>query len=58
MSASGGGSYQAMLGPAELTASLALYGDGSVEYYIVAVDANGNSSQSGTGSFEAKLCFG
>jgi len=58
MSVAGGGTYQATLGPSELTASLALYGGGSVEYYIVAVDTKGNSSQSGTGSFEAKLCFG
>jgi hypothetical protein len=58
MNAAGGGTYQATLGPSELTASLALYGGGSVEFYIVAVDANGNSSQSGTRSFEAKLCFG
>ncbi|MEW6567147.1 MAG: hypothetical protein AB1449_03075 [Chloroflexota bacterium] len=58
MGASGGSSYSRTLGPAELSASLPLYGGGIVEYYIVARDSAGNVSQSGTMSFEAELCFG
>jgi hypothetical protein len=58
MGSVGGGNYQATLGPAQLTASLPNYGEGLVEYYVVAVDALGNSTQSGSRGFEAKLCFG
>lgn len=58
MSRAGGDTFRAILGPTELSASLVLYGGGVVEYSITARDGNGNLSQSGTFTLEAKLCFG
>jgi hypothetical protein len=53
-----GGTYRATLGPADLAASLAAYGGGTVAYYVKAVDALDNTAQTKTFQFEAKLCFG
>ncbi len=54
-----GGSYRASLGITELKASLPLYGDGIVEYYIKARDTLGNTVKSSpVQQFEARLCFG
>jgi hypothetical protein len=58
MSAGGGDTFQATLGPAQLSASLTNYGGRQVEYYVVAADSKGNTSRSGAHTFEAKLCFG
>ena len=58
MSPAGGNSYSASLGPAELGASLTLYGGGTVEYWVGASDSQGNSAKSATSSFPAELCFG
>jgi hypothetical protein len=49
--------YYIYLGSAELTRSLNLYGGGSVEYYLVATDGSGNSTQSGTNSFQTETCL-
>jgi hypothetical protein len=57
MQAAGGSAYSFYLGSAELTLSLQLYGGGSVQYYLVAVDNAGNSSQSGTAAFQAQTCI-
>jgi hypothetical protein len=37
--------------------SLDLYGGGTVQYYLVAVDSAGNSSQGGNGSFQTQTCI-
>ena len=58
MTAAGGNAYSASLGPSELSASLALYGGGTVEYYVTAEDGQGNTAQSGVVQFTAQLCFG
>ncbi len=58
MARAGGGSYSRVLTLADLSASLPLYGDDVVEYYVVARDSVGNVSQSGTRSFLVRLCFG
>ncbi|MCJ7512102.1 MAG: Ig-like domain-containing protein [Anaerolineales bacterium] len=58
MSPAGGNTYSATLGPAELGASLALYGGGTVEYRVRASDSQGNSAQSGKSTFSAQVCFG
>lgn len=58
LSPAGGDTYRTSLGPTELSASLSLYGGGVVEYFVRARDSAGNDSQSGTLSFEARLCFG
>jgi hypothetical protein len=57
MSATGGGIYQATLGIAELSASLANYSPGNVEYYVKAWDSRGNPSQSGSRTFEVRYCL-
>jgi len=57
MSATGGGIYQAKLGTAELSASLANYSPGNVEYYVKAWDSRGNPSQSGSRTFEVRYCL-
>jgi len=57
MSATGGGIYQATLGTAELSASLANYSPGNVEYYVKAWDSRGNPSQSGSRTFEVRYCL-
>jgi len=57
MSHAGGKQYQGTLGFAELQASMASYGGGIVEYYVKAWDSKGNVSQSGTQSFEVKICL-
>jgi hypothetical protein len=49
--------YYFYLGPAELRMSLDLYGGGTVQYYLVAVDSAGNSSQGGNGSFQTQTCI-
>jgi hypothetical protein len=58
MTNAGGGNYQGTLGIAELTSSLSLYADGIVEYYIIATDSKGNSTQSPTSTFITVMCFG
>ena len=57
MAGSESSGYEAYLGPAELARSMALYGGGSVNFYILATDQQGNATQSGTGSFAAKTCI-
>jgi hypothetical protein len=58
MTSAGGDSYSTVLGVAELTASLTLYGGGTVEYWVMATDSRGNSAQTGTATFAAQLCLG
>jgi len=49
--------YTFHLGSVELRMSIDLYGGGSVQYYLVAVDKAGNSSQSGTAAFQTQTCI-
>lgn len=58
MTSTGSGNYQGTLGIPELTSSLGLYADGIVEYYIIATDSKGNSTQSPTSTFDTVMCFG
>ncbi len=58
MAAAGGNTYTATLGIAELTASLALYTPGSVEFVIKAWDSLNNQGQSGVNLFTTEICFG
>ncbi len=58
MTKTSGNSYQALLGVTQLTSSLTLYTDGTVEFYIIAKDGIGNTTQSGTLTFVTILCLG
>jgi hypothetical protein len=58
MSGIGGNTYQSTIGITELTSSLGLYADGSVEFYIDAGDGLGNRSQSSSQAFTTTMCFG
>jgi hypothetical protein len=53
-----GSTYQAVLGIAELSSSLGLYADGTVEFYISTRDGKGNESQSSIKTFTTTMCFG
>lgn len=57
MNGSEGQGYYFYLGSVELKMSIDLYGDGTVQYYLVAVDKAGNSSQSGTSAFQTQTCI-
>jgi hypothetical protein len=52
-----GQGYYIYLGSAELKRSLDLYGGGSVQFYVVALDGAGNSTQSGTSTFQTETCL-
>jgi len=58
MTSIGGNKYQATLGITELSSSLGLYADGTVEFYVEAIDGLGNKSQSSSQSFTTTMCFG
>jgi hypothetical protein len=58
MSPADGNTYTAALGPSQLNSSLNLYGGGTVEYWVKATDSLRNTSQTGTATFSAELCFG
>lgn len=53
-----GSSYSRVVTLVDLNASLPLYGDDVVEYYVVARDSLGNIAQSAKLSFIVRLCFG
>jgi len=57
MHGSEGEGYYFYLGAAELRLSIDLYGGATVQYYLVAVDNAGNSSQSGTATFQTQTCI-
>ena len=53
-----GNTYQAVLGTTQLSSSLALYTDGTVEFYIISKDGKGNTTQSGILTFITVFCLG
>jgi hypothetical protein len=53
-----GSTYQTALGITELSSSLGLYADGTVEFYISTRDGKGNESQSSIKTFTTTMCFG
>ncbi len=54
----GGNKYQGIIGITELSSSLGLYADGTVDFYIEATDGLGNKSQSSSQTFSTTMCFG
>jgi len=57
MNGSEGQGYYWYLDSAELTRSMSLWGGGTVQYYLVATDNSGNSTQSPTYTFQTEICI-
>ncbi len=57
MSDIGKSEYQVTLSQGDLDQSLVSFADGTVEFYVTAVDGKGNSSTSGVISIQIKVCI-